>query len=104
MKYYTNEQVKEFIKCPQFGDLHYGKWGSLKLDVRYTIYNLIKLNESLESLYKETYEENERLHNIIKEVREYIENNEHYDMEFKFDYVYSDKVLEILDKGDEKND
>ena len=42
--------------------------------------------------------ENERLHNIIKEVREYIENNEQYDTDFKFDYVYSDKILEILDK------
>lgn len=38
--------------------------------------------------------------NIIKEVREYIKNNEQYDTEFKFDYVYSDKILEILDKED----
>ena len=38
------------------------------------------------------YEENEKLHSIIKEVREYIENNN----------IYSNKkiddILEILDK------
>ena len=45
------EQIKEYIKCPQFGDLEYGKWGALRLEQRVA--------------YKELIEEIERLKLII---------------------------------------
>ncbi len=46
----------------------------------------------------ELQKENHRLHSIIKEVREYIENNGHYDF-YNLDVaVDGEKLLEILDK------
>ena len=56
----------------------------------------------------EFMKENERLHSIIKEVREYIENNKQYaeleDYEKNGEY-YIDEIglLEILDKVDKEN-
>ena len=47
---YTNKEIRDFISCPQFGDNKYGKWGSLNLNVRETIYNLLKLNEDYDKL------------------------------------------------------
>ena len=52
--------------------------------------------KELEETIENTLKEIERLHSIIKEVREYIENNN----------IYSNKkiddVLEILNKGSDK--
>ena len=47
---------------------------------------------------QEKDKEIERLHSIIKEVREYVENNGHYDF-YNLDVaVDGEKLLEILDK------
>lgn len=58
-------------------------------------------NEELEAqgkLIKELCKENKHLHSIIKEVREYIENNGHYDF-YNLDVaVDGEHILEILDK------
>ena len=49
------------------------------------------------------YEEIERLHSIIKEVREYIEENMSYIEKGKLEYIPSgEELLEILDKVEEK--
>lgn len=50
------------------------------------------------SLMQTIQKENKKLHSIIKEVREYIENNGHYDF-YNLDVaVDGEKLLEILDK------
>ena len=56
---------------------------------------------------KELYKENERLHSIIKEVREEIEYFElqanHLDDSIYLDETLTKKLLEILDKVDKEN-
>lgn len=68
----TIPQIKEYIKCPQFGDKDYGKWGALKLEQREAYRHLIDIIEDLE-------QENKRLNNIINELegilKETIENS-----------------------------
>ena len=66
--------------------------------------------EHLGEFLKESNEEIERLHSIIKEVREYIENNSLYEQDYDYDYEEnlveyppSDEqarkdILSILDK------
>lgn len=44
--------------------------------------------------------ENEWLHHIIKEVREYIENNSQYDDNVDNYWTTTNELLEILDKGE----
>ena len=44
----TLEQIQENIKCPQFGDLEYGKWGALTLEQRTAYKYLINIIEALE--------------------------------------------------------
>lgn len=60
--------------------------------------------EEMSKNYFESQKEIERLHNIIKEVREYIEEHtENIDRgEYYEDYVETYPILEILDKGSEK--
>lgn len=72
MKQYTNEEIREFIKCPQFGDIKYGKWGSLRLDVRQTLLNLININDSMDYIIKQQQQELQRKDNIINELKEYL--------------------------------
>lgn len=40
--------MKEWIKCPQFGDDHYGKQGSLKFKTREEIFRLVRYCEALQ--------------------------------------------------------
>lgn len=44
----TIDKIKEYIKCPQFGDLEYGKWGALRLEQREAYKHLIDIIEGLE--------------------------------------------------------
>lgn len=55
---YTNEEIRKFISCPQLGNTHYGIWGSLPLDVRDTLYDLIEENNYKDELIM--IKENER--------------------------------------------
>ena len=46
---YRTEQIREFIKCPQFGDIEYGKWGALNLEQRKAFKDLCDLVDSMDS-------------------------------------------------------
>ena len=52
MRYYTNGEIREFIRCPQFGDTYYGKWGALPIQVREVIKQLITTNECMDEILK----------------------------------------------------
>ena len=86
MRYYTNSEIRDFIRCPQFGDNCYGKWGAQKLEIRETLFHLITLNEEMDKMLKD------RLLRIDKAI-EYIEKNwiEYSD----FRYVDNDDELNI---------
>lgn len=69
MKYYTNKMVRDFIKCPQFGDIEYGKWGGLRLEVRQTIKRLLDVNESADYIIKSKQKEINRLNSEYRKVK-----------------------------------
>lgn len=85
----TIDKIKEYIKCPQFGDLDYGKWGALRLEQREAYKHLIDIVEGQE-------QEIEKLNNIIKEVREKLLcYGETFDS--KIHQEMQKELLEILD-------
>ena len=55
------DKIKEYIKCPQFGDLEYGEWGALRLEQREAYKYLIDIIEWQEH-------EISRLTSLIKEI------------------------------------
>ena len=71
MRYYSNKEIRDFISCPQFGDIKYGKWGLQKLEIRETLLHLITINEEMDKMLKD------RLLRIDKAI-EYIEENIFY--------------------------
>ena len=58
------DKIKEYIKCPQFGDLEYGEWGALRLEQREAYKHLIEIIEWQEH-------EISRLNGLIKEIKDY---------------------------------
>lgn len=83
--------------------MDYGKWGALNVEQRRFIKELCNSWLILDDATNKQQEEIERLNNIIKEAREYVESNKQYaELE---DYgkngeYYIDEIglLEILDK------
>ena len=35
------DKMREYIKCPQLGNTHYGKWGALNIEQRVLIKRLL---------------------------------------------------------------
>ena len=54
----TIEQIKEYTKCPQFGDKDYGKWGALQLEQRKAYRYLIDIIERMEQKIEKLEKEN----------------------------------------------
>ena len=81
----TNKQIRELIKCPQFGDHTYGKWGSLPFEVRKTLYDLIMENESMDRIIKE--------HLKTKTYKLFIRK---YDIT-KNDYIVKEEIIKTND-------
>lgn len=113
MKQYSNKEIRDFIKCPQFGDIKYGKWGSLRLDVRQTLLNLINVNDSMDYIIKQQYQELRRKDNIINGIKKelnknyntYVCKNKSYGKTFKSGAeVYKEHLLYKLNEleGDNK--
>ena len=105
MRYYTNKEIRDFISCPQFGDIKYGKWGSQKLEIRETLLHLITINEEMDKMLKD------RLLRIDKAI-EYINNRIYYFNEMERDYMKEyfpsesweyENILNIL-KGSDSNE
>ena len=69
--------------------------------VNYSIFKKLEDKEEVEMIYRDNdinylEKENERLHSIIKEAREYIEKHKH--LNWYNDSCYMNDLLEILDK------
>ena len=70
MKRYSISEIRNFIRCPQFGDLNYGKWGSYPLEVRETFKWLCDLHDSMDSIIQSTCKHNDFLikeNSLLKE-------------------------------------
>lgn len=68
--------------------VEYYKNGNRTLRIKY---------EGIKKLLKKQDKEIERLHSIIKEVREYIKHSQNYGKE-KITYINGNDILKILDK------
>lgn len=75
----NKEKIKEYIKCPQFGDLEYGKWGTLTLEQRVAFRDLISLIEDQDKIIEGMYRNNDsaiKLLNKVKELNKIIDKQE----------------------------
>lgn len=111
------EKIKENIKCPQFGDLEYGKWGSLRLEQRIAYRDLINIVEEQDKVIKtitkqvsenedtaiKLLKENVLLKSILKEIREYIDNNISGRNDGHFHYNFDGNITDILEILDKEN-
>ena len=95
-------EIRDYISCPQFGDDYYGKWGTLRLDQRIKIKDLIdyitNLQEENERLQKlldfeieRNYLKQERIEKAIEYMKKVINENEEWDM------YRENKLLNILE-------
>jgi len=94
------DKIKENIKCPQFGDLNYGKWGAQKLEIREALKFMCDLYDSMDSIIKQ---QQERIDKAIEWVNNHIETYTQNGIGI-IDWNYDAdprKLLEIL-KGEDK--
>lgn len=54
---HNTERLREKIACPQFGDDHYGEYGSLPLKVRREILALLELVDAMDLQIRELSDE-----------------------------------------------
>ena len=59
--YYTREQIRSFIRCPQLGSTDYGEWGALRLEQRLAINSMLDQLDSADAYIEKLYKENEKL-------------------------------------------
>lgn len=59
--YYTREQIRSFIRCPQLGSEDYGEWGALRLEQRLAINSMLDQLDSADAYIRQLEKENESL-------------------------------------------
>ena len=94
------ERMKEYLKEPNEYSSQYGKWGLLNKEQRDLIKRLLREMDNADEVIKHQYFEIERLNNIIKEVREYIELVETLAINDKRNIFSMSALKRILDKGE----
>lgn len=57
--YYTREQIRSFIRCPQLGSEDYGEWGALRLEQRLAINSMLDQLDSADAYIRQLEKENE---------------------------------------------
>ena len=88
-----NDEIRENISCPQFGDNHYGKWGALNLEQRKKIKDLLNKIDNLKIIEKKYIQ----LQSNWNSLREWLEvRKELYNSSIKDEYkVILDKMNEL---------
>lgn len=66
------ERMRKAVKCPQFGNLDYGEWGTLNLNQRRDIKRLLDEMDRADEYIKTLYFKNENLQSKIDKATEYI--------------------------------
>ena len=64
--------MRKAIECPQFGNIDYGEWGTLRLDQRKNIKRLLDEMDSADETIKHQFFEIDRLNNIINELEKFL--------------------------------
>ena len=77
--YYTREQIRSFIRCPQLGSEDYGEWGALRLEQRLAINSMLDQLDSAEVYIRQLEKENE----FWKEYKEKLDKLDTEDFIFK---------------------
>ena len=73
------DKIREAIKCPQFGDSHYGEWGALRYDQRVYIRRLLDELDHANYYVRKLYEENVKLQKRIDKTAQEIDEILIYD-------------------------
>lgn len=89
------EEMKEYIKCPQFGDDYYGKYGALRMETRKEIKKLVDYCEALKDF---EYQVREFLIDKMYITKKDFWNKESIGFIQKSDYDFFFKNLLDIDK------
>ena len=93
-----NDEIRENISCPQFGDNHYGKWGALNLEQRKKIKDLLNKIDNLKIIEKKYIQ----LQSNWNSLREWLKEFKEYEKsEFQTNAEFYITVEEVLDKMNE---
>lgn len=97
------ENIKEYIKCPQFGDKEYGEWGALRLEQRVAYKELIEEIEKLNYIIDKQDRDiialsngNRKLKARIDKAIEYIKVCKNNDMGIRYQRI--EEILQGSDK------
>lgn len=74
------EKMREYIECPQFGSINYGKWGSLNIEQRKLIKRLLDEMDRADEVIKKQFFELDKYKIVLDKIKEYIENNKYKKM------------------------
>ena len=55
------DKMREYIKCPQLGNTHYGKWGALNIEQKVLTKRLLDEMDRADEYIKKLYLENDKL-------------------------------------------
>ena len=62
------KEIRKKISCPQLGNKHYGEWGILTKNQRFTIKRMLDFIESQEAYINRLKAENERYEKALRQV------------------------------------
>ena len=99
------EKLREYIKCPQFGSIDYGKWGALNLEQRKLIKRLLDEMDRADEVIKKQFFELNKQKEVLDKIKKYI-NTTTYKETFKEEHSIKEfwfikDILELLEEINE---
>jgi len=88
------EKIRKAIECPQFGNSHYGEWGSLRLEQRELIRKLLNELDSADNYIQVLYKKIETIKSFCND---YIDLDEETKEKYWLDPV---KVIKKMIEDD----
>ena len=92
------ERLREDIKCPQFGDITYGRLGSLKYEDRKSIKRLLDEMDRADEIIKKQFFELNKQKEVLDKIKETV-SKEEFTMKKK--YEMREDILELLEEINE---
>ena len=88
------EKIRKAIECPQFGNSHYGEWGSLRLEQRELIRRLLNELDNADNYILKLYKKIETIKSFCND---YIDLDEETKEKYLLDPV---KVIKKMTEDD----